>query len=518
MKKFSKIIALTLVMVFALSVCAIGASAAVEPADNFKVYAIATGIETDAFNQNPLAIMVHEYTGYDVTYDQAPADANDAAQAITGIFMNRDEYDAIIVSKTQFYSLLAMDALKDITPYVEASTNLKEVISAFGWQTATQDGAIYGIPQKDAMKCTSSGIAYRVDWLEEYNAENPDNEIPVPSEENGYTMSVSNFKTMLEYFKTKAPQGGSAFNVDTNDVMLECILPAFGVTQEWSEVNGQLEYFINHPGFADYLAYMQGLYDEGLVSYQSTADADGTVKMMQAKVLGAGKVFHWNAATIERTEEHELDDDIGYISVLVADEDFGDLSAVRQFASEGYSYYTVVPKYADDAKAAAVVDWADKKLDKDFFLKLALGEEGDTFTVEDGNYYPILPTFDEKQSIADKFMNGTREEDYANYWLCRTRKTQAQDKMFSRTNIVIADSGVKSPIAVMPPNEIFDQYFSGAKSEVFNVLITTLFSADRQSVEDIQAVFQANGGDEITSSVNEWYTSWEGRDTYNTNA
>lgn len=487
----------------------------VKRADSFNFYSIATGIETEAFNTHPIASMIEEHTGYKVTYDQAPANAEDAANAITNIFMSRSEYDAIVVSKVQFYSLLAMDALKDITPYVNETSNLKNVISEFGWSTATQNGCIYGIPQKDAKKCSNFGIAFREDWLNEYNEANPDAKIPVPSEENAYTMSVSNFKTMLEFFKTRVPQGGSAFNVDMNGVMQECILPAFGIYQEWADVNGKLEYYINQPGFDAYVSFMQSLFDEGLVSYQSTAEADGTVKMLQAKTLGAGKVFHWNAAAIEKTETQELDDAIGYISVLVADDDFGDLSKVRQFASEGYSLYTVVPKYADDAKAAAVVDWADKKLDADFFLKMVMGTEGDTFTVQDGAYYPILPVFDEKQSIADKFMTGTREEDYAKYWLCRTRKTQAQDKMFSRTNMISEESGVKSPISVMPPNAVFDQYFSGASSEVTNALVTTLFSESRRSVEDIQALFSANGGDDITAAVNEWYTSWGGRESFN---
>lgn len=530
MKRVSRVIAFVLCAVMILSLMACGSktpastngdAAATQPAgemqraDSFNVYTIATGIDTEAFNAHPIAAMIQEHTGYNVTYDQASANMDDATKAITNIFMSRAEYDAIVVYKQQFYSLLAMGALKDITPYVEETKNLKNQISEFGWSTATQDGCIYGIPQKDAKKCSNFGIAFREDWLAEYNDANPDAQIPVPSEENAYTMSVSNFKTMLEFFKTKVPQGGSAFNVDMNGVMQESILPAFGIVQEWADVNGKLEYYINQPGFEEYVAYMQGLFDEGLVSYQSTADADSTVKMLQAKMLGAGKVFHWNAAAIEKTETQEVDDAIGYISVLVADEDFGDLDKVRQFANEGYTLYTVVPKYTDDAKAAAVVDWADKKLDEDFFREMSVGTEGDTYTVENGAYYPILPTFDEKQSISDKFMTGTREADYEKYWLCRTRKTQAQDKMFSRTNLISEQSGVKSPISVMPPNETFDQYFSGASTEVTNALVTTLFSAQRRSVEDIRALFQSNGGDEITAAVNEWYTSWGGKDTFN---
>ena len=485
-------------------------------AEGFNYYGVATGKTTEEYNADPIAKMVEEHTGYKVIYDQAPADATDAQTAITNIFMSRSDYQAVVVTKNQFYSMLAMDALKDITPYIETSKNLKNVISEFGWETAKKGTSIYGIPQKDAKKASNMGIAFRVDWLEQYNSENPNKMIEIPSEKNGYTMGVTDFKDMLTYFKGLVPQGGSAFNVDINGVMQENILPAFGIYQEWSDVNGKLEYFINQPGFAEYVAYMQELFDAGLVSYQATAEASNTVKMLQAKTLGAGKVFHWNAATIEKTDTQEVDDTIGYISVLVADKNKGDISNVRQFASEGYSYYTVIPKYAEDNQAAAVVDWADKKLDEDFFRTMVLGVEGETYTIKDGKYYPILPTFDEQKGLSDKFMNGTREADYSEYWLCRTRKTEAQDKMFSRTNFLVESAGIKSPISVMPPNETFDNYFSGASTEVRNVLITSLFSTDnRMSVEDVKAIFEANNGKEITNSVNEWYSTWSGKDTFN---
>ncbi|MDD3335704.1 MAG: hypothetical protein PHI98_09325 [Eubacteriales bacterium] len=503
-------LAVTLIMVLAMT-------SAYAQVDAFNVYCVATGKTVEEFNADPIAAMIQEQTGYMVKYDQAPADANDAMTAITNIFMSRSDYQAIVVNKNQFYSLLAMDALKDLTPFIETTTNMKEVIGAFGFETASVDGKIYGIPQKDAKKATNMGIAFRQDWLEEYNAANPNASIPVPSEENAYTMSLSNFRTMLAYFKEKVPQGGSAFHVDMNGVMQESILPAFGIHQEWSEVDGKLVYFVNHPNFEAYLTFMESLFDEGLMTYQATADNDGVVKMLQAQLLGAGKVFHWNAAAIEKTDAHELDDTIGYIGVLVADEDFGDLSKVRQFANEGYSLYTVVPKYASDEQTAAVIDWADKKLNADFFLSMVMGKEGETYTMEDGKYYPILPAFDEQKGIADKFMNGTREEDYANYWLCRTRKTQAQDKMFSRTNFMADEAGVKSPISVMSPNTVFDTYFSGAASEVRTALITSMFSSDgRMALKDIQAIWSANSGVEIDTAVNEWYTAWSGKDTFNT--
>lgn len=477
----------------------------------------ASGLETEELNNCGSAQLVKEYTGYDVVYDQAPADANAAETAITNIFMLKSDYQAVKVSKNQFYTLLQMGALKDITEYVEASTNLKEQISEFGWETATMDGAIYGIPTKNARKVNNTAIAFRLDWLNEYNETHPDAQIPVPSEENGYSMSLSDFKTMLTYFATKVPKGGKAMAVDMGGVYLENILPAFGIYQEWADVDGKLEYVINQPGFQEYMDYMEDLFDSGLIMYQATSNDAGAVKSLQAKTVGAGRVAHWNAVTIESSDTQEVDPNISYIVSLVPDDRKGDPTAVRTFATEGYSYYTVIPNYATDEQAAAVIDWIDKKLDKDFFLKLTLGTEGETFTIENGGYYPILPTFDEKQGVADKFVDGTREEEYAEYWLCRTRKTKAQDKMFSIANYNIDQTAVLNPTSVMPPNADFDTYYTNANIQIKDLLVTSMFQTGvTKSLDEIKAEWKNLNGDVITDAVNAWYSTWEGKDTFNT--
>ena len=105
--------------------------------DQFNYYNLVAGITDEEFNASPLAKLVEDHTGYKVTYTQSPADATDMQTAITNIFMLKQDYQAVKVSKDQFYTLLAMDALLPITEYVNASTNLKEQISEFGWETAS---------------------------------------------------------------------------------------------------------------------------------------------------------------------------------------------------------------------------------------------------------------------------------------------------------------------------------------------------------------------------------------------
>ncbi|MFI3201260.1 MAG: hypothetical protein R3Y54_07025 [Eubacteriales bacterium] len=489
--------------------------------DSFNYFNSSAGLDDDAFNALEQSTIIKEYTGYDVTYTQQPA-GDDADTAIQNAFMLKQDYQAVKVNKTQFYTLLASGALLPITEYVNASENLKDVISDVGWGTASQDGEIYGIPQKNAFAVNNYALAYRLDWLLEYNENNPSDEIRIPSEENGYSMTVSDFKKMLLYFATKVENGGKAFTIDVNDIAISAILPAFGIYQEWAEVNGSVEYIVNQPGFEEFILYMEDLYDEGLIAYQATSAETGAVASMVARNTGVAKVAHWQALAVESASAAEgedtstmTDDDISYIAALVPD-DADSAEDVRVYGVGGWTYYTVIPRTATAEQAASVVDFADKKLDVDFFKFLVLGTEGETFEMIGDQYYPILPNFNDELGYSDKFMDGVREDDYAAYWLCRTRKTAAQDKMFSIANYNISNTAIESPTTLMPPNDVYDNAITATSTEVTNYLITWTYQTGRTgSIEEVQNVFNSFKGEEITAAVNEWYSMWEQKDSFN---
>ncbi|MEG2117268.1 MAG: hypothetical protein RRZ69_06270 [Clostridia bacterium] len=368
MKKLSSILALMLAIVMMFTMLA-GCGEAKEKA-NLKVFGIASGVTDEELNKTDVVKLIADQTGEIVEYYQAPSVAADAQTAIFNIFTNKLDYHSVMVTKQQFFTLLSQGALMDISSLVNGTTNMKNVIGETGWNMAKKDGKIYGIPNKDAMKCSAMGLAYRMDWLAAYNDDAAYQKkagtakITVPSKANNFSMTTANFKTYLTYVKDKGLVSDKPFRVDTNNVYQENILPAFGVYQEWADVDGKLTYAINQPGFKDYLNYMTDLFNSGLISYngdggsngvkQITLKADG--KYIEKPAAGVARVAHWNAAT--------ADDKIGYLSALVANE--GDEPYL--FATEGYSYFTVIPKFVDKDVAERVVKMFDKKLEKDFFI------------------------------------------------------------------------------------------------------------------------------------------------------
>lgn len=494
-----------------------------EKETNLRVFVINSGITDEEFNNQDIAKLIGEKTGYNVSYVQAPAAD---PQAKNNIFMLKEDYQIVNVTKDEFYVLMMQGALAPITEYVEASTNLKGAMTDLVWDSARgSDGEIYGIPYCQPKNVTANGLAYRVDWLNDYNAENPDAQIPVPSEENGYSMCISDFQKMLEYFKGKVASGGYPMAVRNTSALINPILAAFDVYQEWVDIDGKLTYFVEQPGFEEYGKFIDNLYDTDLLYYAKTPQDTNDITMMQDGRAGVCLANHWEALNIEKVSAPEgadinayTDDNFGYMAALVPDEYKGDASAVRVFSSQYVDQYGVIPVHNTAQQVAGAVDFVDKKLDKDLFLELSIGVEGDTFEIRDGEYYLILGAehFD-KMTYADKFLNGTIMEDYSKYWLARARKSQAQEKIFFTINYNIDNTGIKSPVTMMPPNDVYNEYWSKVNSELNATLILNLF--DKATTYDQSAViatWERFNGPDVAEAVNEWYATWSSKDDFNT--
>ncbi len=505
----------------------------------FTAYVTNGGIDDEQFNAQPLANTIRQKTGYDVKFIQLPK--SDVDTTVTNIFTQKEDVQYVFVTKSQFNDLVASGSLAPITEYVNASTNLREQISEIGWGSATgEDGEIYAIPNSDPRECTSKGFYYRLDWLNEYNKANPNAQIPVPSEANGYSMSVSNFEKMLKYFDTKVEGGNAlAIEVDPNStnytedkpVYLQTILPAFGINSEWADVDGKLTYIVDQKGFKEYMEYMEGLFDAGLITYQATKNDEDVVTALNNGHAGVALVSHTKPNGLETkryetetgnklsSEEKQTFTDStysGYIAALVADENEGDASKVRVWSKKVYNQYIVCPYWNTAEQNAAVVDYCDKKLDKDLFLEITIGVEGVSFEKKDGGYYPILPAFNDTYNLADKFLSGTREADYAEYWLARTRKTAAQGRMFGMINYNIDVTGIMDPFNMMPSNDVVDTKYANARNAVVEKLILTVFNKDAAfNFDEIVKLWNDNNGEEIEKEINDWYASWEYKDSYN---
>ena len=214
-----------------------------------------SGYTIDAVNADYNAKVVEEVTGYKVKYSQLPA--SDASSSLNTQLIDREPYNAMKLTTSQFADLIANDALLPLDDAIDKfGPVLKDVISEESWDVVTVDGKIYGIPERASSDNIENPIVFRQDWLDELNMS-----IPTTAEE---------FKEVLVAMKNEYNIAPLTFDMYTP--LIYPISAAFGIYSDWQEyeIDGKKEvrYYMEAPGYADYIDYMADLYKSGFAFHQ----------------------------------------------------------------------------------------------------------------------------------------------------------------------------------------------------------------------------------------------------------
>lgn len=112
-----------------------------------------------------------------------------------------------------------------------------------------------------------------------------------------------------------------------------------------------------------------------------------------------------------------------------------------------------IPKASKNAEhAIKYMNLRMQRENPDIFMKTVMGDEGVTFKIENGNYYPIEPAFSEKFAFAWWFMPGFDQKDYPTMWQGRLRRDPNMFSSFEQVNRQLKEVMVKDPAGYMPPN------------------------------------------------------------------
>lgn len=527
-----------------------------------NIFTTASGLSDDALNADPVAEYIRETTGEDIHWINQPTSADDSTTILQNVLVNRlTGYDLLYISKDAYLTYLVQGAFYDISSYFDTMENdPRELISDLGWDMVTVDGGIYGIPVKSARQVSNNAIAYRVDYFEAYNAAHSSDPIPVPDEDNGYSMTVSDFTDLVIWISenltidscTVEDSGYDSHSVDhafmiaANTNVVENIATAFGVYQNWadSDNDGDVEYLTEQTGFADYMKYMNYMTNKGYFYYDvDTANTVANALVITENASDAtqgdagtamGVVAHWSTTPYEGTSTTEANDEYAYITALIpdnyaSDEDVAGMTddemranAVRVFSSESYGGVWAIPAFIPEGKVDRIMNLIDELLDPDVFRTTYIGEKDVNYTVdEDGEYWPT-DQFNAWATNADKLVIALREEDVADYWMCRVRKTAGQWKQFSVAAYNVDEiTGMKDPTTFRGQSEVYDANQTLIVAEVQLDMIALMYPltptgliTDAQ-IESVKAQYMTERvagtdatGAEIIADVNSWYTTW----------
>jgi len=401
--------------------------------------------------------LIKEITGVDVDYDFLP---QDGASANTKLYLDiagQAEYHLLKLDPTQFDQLRAVGALLDITELLDKhAPNITGSVSEEVWKTATFDGKIYGVPQKNPSNNINSALFLRKDIFTK-------NQVALPT-------TLTEFKEALVALKTKLGSSFVPFSASSHNI--EPIRGAFGIVTDWvPQSDGKLKYWTETPAFQDYANYMKELVNLGVMqdgylttpNYGANSRAglqNGTVGVTLDAWWSGNGIINGIAASEKQTEEYVIahaGDYLHFIDSLLGDANYGTPGKGQAKMDYSVTYFYAIPKYMNKT-AVAVIKWMNQKMDPVNFKRLTIGEENVHHKVVDGKYFPIL-TPDAKGEIpfnsfnkGDYFLTGIREEDYSLYWQCRARKNPRQQFVWEGMNTAAqkASVGIYDRVGLAP--------------------------------------------------------------------
>ncbi|WP_010274624.1 extracellular solute-binding protein [Paenibacillus senegalensis] len=435
-------------------------------------------------NQDPVAKMLEEETGYKVDYYTLPIENTD--DHLNLLMANRENYDVMKLTPNQFRMLAEQGALAPLDDLLdEYGSTLKEINAEY-FELAQVDGVTYGIPERSALPFVGSSLAIRKSILDEVGMDIPE--------------TLDEFYDLLVAIKEKV---GIIPMTGYQGVIPE-ISGAFGIATGWIEHNGQLVNQFEYEGMRDYLTFMSNLYKEGLLDPEWPVNKDATMKEKFTRGQAAVMPYGWGMASQVTAGMKEVfpDDEIVIIPSLAGPD--GTKTAYQQ--SGGVGWYIAIPSWSSNKEHA--MKWLDMKVQPDLFNLMVNGEEGVHYDFdEEGKRYPILPIFDAERGNSDWFMTSTRIQDYGEQWLVRVRKDEILYQAFMEMQGQM-EWAVPDPLLFAPPLPALAT--NALKLNQFATDNITKFIAgaeDMANYDKFLEEYKKMGGADVIAEVNEWYRS-----------
>ncbi|MCR2807514.1 extracellular solute-binding protein [Paenibacillus soyae] len=437
-------------------------------------------------NADPVSKAIEEATGYKTKYEMLPAE--NADEKLNLMVANKQNFDIMKLGSAQFYKLATAGALEPLDELIEQhGPNIKAALKEDSWKSATIDGKIYAIPETGSGISVGEELVVRQDWMDELGLQHPTN----PDE-------------LYEVLKAIKEAKGIVPLTGTKDSIYGDIATAFGVINEWTDIDGTLVHKAELPQMKDFLTYMNKLYSEGLLDSEMPINTSAkAIEKFASGNAAMYKLAWWSASSAEAALVKNFPEaKIGIIPYLKNKD--GQASVGVNLATTWFIAVPKVSKLKEDA-----IKLIDAKLEKETFKKLAIGEEGVHHEFKEEKYYPILPKFNDDLTNASVYMTGVDEHNYPTYWQARVRKDPVLQSYYeafqanaANTNIVVDPMSVAPPIDAVSKNK---QKLTKLLDD--QVLMYIAGSENIADYDTFLARWMSEGGADAIKEANEWYKS-----------
>jgi len=437
-------------------------------------------------NNDPTYHDVVERTGYEVEYFMLPAD--NPGEKLNLEISGGTVYDILKLSPTDFSRLLSQGVYAQLDEVLASrGQNILNAISQESFDTIRKDGKVYGIPQITERPNIGACLAIRQDILDELS-------LPIPT-------NLDEFYHVLKTIKQKKPD---MIPYTTDNPFNPIIQSAFGLYDGYPEIDGEITWNGKLPQMREYLAFMKKLYDEDLLDKDFAMNKSDTVLAKFTSGKAAVMPYSWYQAGAGTPDALKENVPQGKISLVFPLEDENGKAGI---VPAGFSLNNVSGVMKKSPNLEHAISFMDAKLAPENFTFLTLGEEGVTFTVEEGNKYrPIMPIFTEKRGNAYVYLNGFDEKIYPDMWLARIWRDPNLGEAFEMLNSQYDKYAVKPALAYLPPLPADGKYGQSLNAFVEDTFTQYIMGVKPlEDYDDFLNQWDNQGGLEIIKERDEWY-------------
>jgi len=216
---------------------------------------------------------------FNLEFEWIPCTYAELNQTLSNLYAAGDLPDFFFsvsgIQNTLYRSFIEEGLVHDLTPWIESGKypNLQAYMATdtFDWEKV--DGKWYGIPRYYE-NVEPHGIWYRQDWLDELG-------LAVPT-------TVEEFAEVLKAVVAADPDGTGTQGFSVMDHR-NAVMVAFTGTKNWQyyEDTGLVENYYVRPAYREYLTWMNGLYEAGVLD----PDILTSVDQYQTEKIAAGFTF-----------------------------------------------------------------------------------------------------------------------------------------------------------------------------------------------------------------------------------
>lgn len=336
-----------------------------------------------------------DWAGYDILKEKyninlhltaLPSNETDQDVKIQAAGAGDNLPDLFMVSKNALENLAAQGVVADVTDWFDLMPNrTARYYNDAAKQASTINGRVMGFAQEGDMTGIE-GLAIRKDWLDNLGLEVP--------------TTLDEFTDMLRAFTLNDPDGngrndtyGFGAFIESNSATkgypgsrLWPIMGAFDVVGLWDMQDGEEGLTIYKPEFYDFMVYLKGIVDEGLMdpNWLSYKKDDFRAAWKQGRF---GAMYEQYAALSAESNYAPFDanfPDGEWIIIAPPVGPNGDQSVGA--VDQGYRIYAVSQKAVDEGKKDAIVQLLDWMGTDEAYYLMGFGVEGKNYVIDENGY------------------------------------------------------------------------------------------------------------------------------------